>query len=105
MPLILVHNASFPFPSCAGSSFYTGLFSVSGVVDVQGMREWRSDRDYARTEFYAYCDVVVIYEAAFAETDCERGLPAAAIAQGDDFGYVVPRLGHFAGTCLSWLGT
>lgn len=96
MPLILIHDASFAFPSCASSSFYTGLFSVAGIVDVQGVRKGRSDWDYARTEFYAYCDVVVVHETAFAETDCEGGFSAAAVAERNNFGYVIPRLGHFA---------
>lgn len=100
MPLILIHDAGFSFSSRASSSFYTCLFSVPGVVDVQSMRKGRSDRDYARTELHAYCDVVVVYKAAFAESDCERGFSAAAVAQGDDFGYVVPRLGHFARVCV-----
>lgn len=36
-------------------------------------------------------------ESAFAEADCEGGFAAAAVAEGDDFGDVVPGLCHFGG--------
>jgi hypothetical protein len=38
---------------------------------------WRADGDYARTEFHADRHVMMGYEAAFAEADCQARLAAA----------------------------
>ena len=65
------------------------------VVDVELQRGRGTNRDYPRPEFNANCDIVVRREAAFAEADGQAGLAAATVAEGDDFGDVVPwLLGH-----------
>ena len=65
------------------------------VVNVELQRGRGTNRNYARTEFNANCDIVVRREAAFAKSDGKTGFATAAIAKGDDFGDVVPWLqGH-----------
>lgn len=49
-----------------------------------------ADGDDARAELYADGYVVVLYKAAFAEADRERGFAATGVAYADEFGYVVP---------------
>ena len=49
------------------------------------------------SEFNANGDVVVVLKAAFAKPNGKRGLASARVANGDDFGNVVPRwLRHLA---------
>src|SRR5579871_6203155 len=84
---------SFTIPIC--TPCYRVHRRGNRVVNVELKRGRRTNRNYSRSEFNANCDIVVRRETAFAKADGQAGLATTAVAEGDDFGDVVPWLqGH-----------
>lgn len=65
-----------------------------GGGGVRGRGGGGADGDDARAEFHADGYVVVGGEAAFAEADRQGGFACRGVADADEFGDVIPRLGH-----------
>ena len=69
------------------------------VVDAEGVVGGWADRDDARAELDADGDIVGVAEAAFAEADGKGGLAGAAVADADEFCYIVPGKGRWFSDC------
>ena len=69
------------------------------IVDAEGCIGGWADGHDARAELNADGDIVGVAEAAFAESDGKGGLAGAAVADADEFCYIVPGKSRWFGDC------